>query len=216
MNSGPEYGVPLPHDSSKLLIFGTLVMISSIIAVILGLARNLDAQRQMQTVDIAVPRTHLPAYHLIKPSDLLTTPVALHSIAATAIQSQSDLAGRFSITDLQAEVPVNSGDTVVISASYALDNTFVFALPLEQSMSLGETLAAGDHFDLHIFLTEPISPSQQPLWSLQDIPVLAVKSSKQANMTEQSLILLLPLDQRDTFLNGIAYGKAYISKRVDR
>jgi Flp pilus assembly protein CpaB len=205
---------PLPPDRLGMVVMAAIVTLSLLITVGLSLART------PQLADIAVPRSDIPAYHLISPGDLMTKTVALHELPASALVTQTELVGRFSLSALKANHPVSSSHTLAVSATYDLDSSFVVAVSVSSSMALAGAIKPGERIDLHT--VSALTTTQNPPLTVvgEDVLVLDVKGASPSSAMPvpgaMTLVVALPQAERDAALLASAQGRLLVSRPARR
>lgn len=192
-----------PIDWTIYAGWGTLI-------VILALSAWLISMKEAQsTKAVPVPKTDLPAYHLIEATDLMTKTLGADSIPEYVLDSLSGLIGLYTLTPLAANKPITVEQVHTVPDLALISGTVSIGIPATPATVMAGNLQAGDIVDILLVPpTAEASPKPTPSL-LENILVLDVKSVPESQQIEEEVasqpyvvIIALPADRRLEFASA--------------
>jgi Flp pilus assembly protein CpaB len=190
-----------PRDRAPWILLALVVIVGY------GGWRYLNAvQEPPEQVDVAVPVTSLPAYHVIQRTDVAAIKLEADSVPAGAFDAATKLVGLYTLVPVEAYKPLTAEQVHTVPNPTLLGDTVTFGIAASADMVLGGNLKAGDVVD--ILLVPPMTdaqPSPTPI-PFPNILVLDVKQVVESQATNDKpserpfvVVIALPSGRLDEF-----------------
>lgn len=150
------------------------------------------------SVSVPVPKQDLPAYHPIRPGDLVQKTYAARNIPANTFRKPQEITGRYTLTQIPKQKPLTEKQlSSKVNLTY-LANTVAVAIPATPATTLGGSLQAGDIVDITFASPTAKAGSSPSPVVFPNILVLDVKPASQAN-SPSAVVIALPSKRQKEF-----------------
>ncbi len=151
-----------------------------------------------------VPQADLPAYHLITPTDLVTTTLPISNLPADVYAQQTDLINRYTRQTLPAGKAIVPSQLVSATDEKYVTDTVAIAFPATAALAYNGQLSSGT-----IVTAWDISDSSNPKLLLDEVLILdvqRVEGQKEAveNGLPYVIVLAVPRAKQAEFLTAVA------------
>lgn len=192
-----------------LIFFGKRL----VTVLIVGFVAYLYLDNQTK-IEVQVLKQDLPAYYLIKATDLKVNKYARTDLLPNTLK-EKDIEGRYTLTKLSKEKPLNEKQVSSKINSTYLTDTIAIGIPATNAMTLNNNLEAGDIVDITLASSADklgVSPSALVF---PNVLVLDVKSTAQGNPPFTSVIVIaLPLKHQQKFATKLPGATILVSRKL--
>ena len=154
------------------------------------------------SVSILVPKQDLPAYHSIRPGDLVEKTYSTRNLPSNTFRNPQEIIGRYTLIQSPKEKPLTEKQLSSKVDPDILANTVAVGIATTPATTLGGSLQAGDIVDImFVPITTKAGSSSSPML-FPNILILDVKAESQANSSSTSVVVIaLPLKHRQEFIS---------------
>lgn len=195
--------------------WGTLIVILALCAWLISMKPAPSARA------VPVPKTDLPAYHLLKATDLTTKTFGADSIPEDVLGSISDLIGLYTLAPLAANKPITVGQLHTVPDLALISGTVSIGIPATPATAMAGNLQAGSIVDI---LLVPVNTAMHPKPTpslFENILVLDVKSVAEGQKIVDEgiasypyvVIIALPADRRLEFAGASSGATLFITRK---
>ena len=191
--------VPRRPDRLKWLILICIGLFA-----IIGSAILLGRDKHMQS--LYVPNRDLPAYYLVKDTDVVSTTVSLSKLRPDMLTSKNEIVGHYSLDELEANVVISKLRMMPTRDSELVNNTIALPIPSTGAMAFGGHLPAG----AVVSVWRVYSTDDPPTWSPELVlpkalvlDVLEVEDRVDSGRHPYILILAVPVSRQSDIIAAV-------------
>ncbi|MCC3499429.1 MAG: hypothetical protein JGK03_15355 [Microcoleus sp. PH2017_25_DOB_D_A] len=153
------------------------------------------------SVSIPVPKQDLPAYHSIRPGDLVQKIYSTRNLPSNTFRKPQEIIGRYALTQIPKQKPLTEKQLSSKVDPVLLANTVAVGILATPATTLGGSLQVGDIADIMLVPATTKSGFSSPTL-FPNILILDVKAASQANSSSASVIVIaLPLKRQQEFIS---------------
>jgi Flp pilus assembly protein CpaB len=190
-------------------------LLVAIVAIPIGVigAAYLFWHEARTNVSVPVPKQDLPAYHPIRPGDLVQKTYAARNLPANTFRKPQEIAGRYTLTQIPKQKPLMEKQLSSKVNPIYLANTVVVGIPATPATTLGGSLQAGDIVDITFASATAKAVSSSSPIVFQNILVLDVKPASQAN-SPSVVVIALPSKRQKEFASYSISATLLVSRKL--
>jgi len=181
----------------------SLSQLWAVVVIPVGIAAtaHLFRHETQTSVSILVPKQDLPAYHSIRPGDLVEKTYSTRNLPSNTFRNPQEIIGRYTLIQSPKEKPLTEKQLSSKVDPDILANTVAVGITATPATTLGDSLKAGDIVDI-MLVTTTKAESSPSLIAFSNILILDVKAESQANSSSTSVVVIaLPLKHRQEFIS---------------
>jgi Flp pilus assembly protein CpaB len=189
----------------------------TIVAITIGIigAAYLRYHETKTSVSIPVPKQDLPAYHPIRPSDLVQKTYATRNLPSNTFRKPQEITGRYALTQIPKQKPLTEKQLSTKVDIARLADTVAVGIPATPATTLGGSLQPGDTVDIMLIpATVKAGSSPSPI-VFPNILVLDIKPASQANASSTAVVVIaLPVKRQNEFAVHSQRGTLLFSRQL--